>query len=61
MALKRQWVTPLMAGSFILMATTGILMFFHLDSGLNKTAHEWLGLGDGHRCGFTRRDQLVWL
>lgn len=43
MALKRQWVTPLMAGSFILMAVTGILMFFHWDSGLNKTAHEWLG------------------
>ena len=43
MALKRHWVTPLMAGSFILMATTGILMFFHWDSGLNKTAHEWLG------------------
>ena len=43
MALQRQWVTPLMAGSFILMAVTGILIFFHLDSGLNKTAHEWLG------------------
>ena len=43
MALKRQWVTPIMAGSFILMAVTGILIFFHLDSGLNKTAHEWLG------------------
>ena len=43
MSLKRQWVTPLMAGSFILMAATGILMFFHWDSGLNKTAHEWLG------------------
>ncbi|MBL0150870.1 MAG: hypothetical protein IPP87_20220 [Ideonella sp.] len=25
------------------MAITGLLMFFHLDSGLNKTAHEWLG------------------
>ena len=43
MALNRQWVTPLVAGSFILMGITGLLMFFHLDSGLNKTAHEWLG------------------
>ena len=25
------------------MAVTGILLFFHLDSGLNKLAHEWLG------------------
>lgn len=34
--------TPLTIGSFILMAATGVLMFFHLDSGLNKDAHEWL-------------------
>ncbi|OAN54123.1 hypothetical protein A6A04_12850 [Paramagnetospirillum marisnigri] len=32
-------------GSFALIAVTGILMFFHLDSGLNKLAHEWLGWG----------------
>ncbi len=38
-----KWATPLVAGSFLLMAVTGILMFFHLDSGLNKEAHEWLG------------------
>lgn len=25
------------------MAVTGSLMFFHLDSGLNQTAHDWLG------------------
>jgi hypothetical protein len=25
------------------MAVTGGLMFFHLDTGLNKAAHEWLG------------------
>jgi hypothetical protein len=39
----RPWITPLVTGIFLLMGTTGILMFFHLDSGLNKTAHEWLG------------------
>ena len=40
----RSWATPMVIGSFAIMAVTGILMFFHLDSGLNKTAHEWAGL-----------------
>ncbi len=39
----REWATPLTIGSFLLIAATGVLMFFHLDSGLNKLAHEWLG------------------
>jgi hypothetical protein len=39
----REWATPLTMGAFALMAATGILMFFHLDTGLNKPAHEWLG------------------
>lgn len=39
----RDWATPMVAGAFLLSAVTGILIFFHLDSGLNKTAHEWLG------------------
>jgi hypothetical protein len=39
----RPWITPLVIGTFALMTVTGALMFFHLDSGLNKTAHEWLG------------------
>lgn len=39
----KAWATPLTIGSFLLIAATGILMFFHLDSGLNKLAHEWLG------------------
>lgn len=38
----RKYATPLTIGSFAVMAVTGILMFFHLDSGLNKLAHEWL-------------------
>lgn len=42
MFIQRKWVTPLLTGSFILLAITGILMFFHLDSGANKLAHEWL-------------------
>jgi hypothetical protein len=43
MKLSREWATPLTIGTFGLMATTGVLMFFHLDTGLNKVAHEWLG------------------
>ena len=39
----RESATPLTIGSFLLIAVTGVLMFFHLDSGLNKLAHEWLG------------------
>jgi len=39
----RKWATPVTIGAFFLMTVTGILMFFHLDSGLNKLAHEWLG------------------
>jgi hypothetical protein len=43
MSVSRQWATPLTIGAFALMAVTGVLMFFHLDTGLNKVAHEWLG------------------
>lgn len=42
MAVTRSWVTPVTAGAFLLSAVTGVLMFFHVDSGLNKLAHEWL-------------------
>jgi hypothetical protein len=43
MKFDRTWVTPAVGGAFLLLAVTGVLMFFHLDSGLNKLAHEWLG------------------
>ena len=43
MTISRDWATPLTIGAFILMACTGVLMFFHWDTGLNKEAHEWLG------------------
>lgn len=42
MKLNRDWITPLTIGSFILVAITGVLMFFHFDTGWNKQAHEWL-------------------
>jgi Domain of unknown function (DUF4405) len=37
----RKWATRLTIGAFILMAITGILMFFHLDRGINSGVHEW--------------------
>ncbi|MDI7774141.1 DUF4405 domain-containing protein [Asticcacaulis sp. EMRT-3] len=42
MAFLRKWVTPLTIGAFILMATTGLLMFFHKNIGVNRLAHEWM-------------------
>ena len=42
MKLQRAWVTPITMGAFGLLAVTGVLMFFHLGSGLNETAHQWL-------------------
>ena len=42
MTISRDWATPITIGAFLLMAVTGVLMFFHLDTGLNKEAHECL-------------------
>lgn len=42
MNIQRQWVTPVTAGAFLLSAVTGVLIFFHVDSGANKFVHEWL-------------------
>lgn len=39
----RPWATPLVAASFLLMAVTGTLMFFHAATGLSKEIHEWAG------------------
>lgn len=40
--MKRAWITPVTAGAFLLSAVTGILMFFHVNSGATKVVHEWL-------------------
>lgn len=42
MTIRREWVTPVTAGAFLLSAVTGVLIFFHVDSGANKFVHEWL-------------------
>lgn len=39
----REWATPLTIGAFFISAITGIAMFFHLDRGQSKAAHEYLG------------------
>ncbi len=38
----RRWATPMTIGAFLLMAVTGIMMFFHIETGIIKVAHEWL-------------------
>ncbi len=43
MALSRNLATPLAAMGLVLMATTGLGMFFHLNSELSKEVHEWGG------------------
>jgi hypothetical protein len=40
----RKWTTPLLTGTALLVAVTGVLMFFHAASGLARWTHEWLGL-----------------
>lgn len=37
----RTWSTPLTIGSFILMAASGVLMFFDVVPGYLSFAHEW--------------------
>lgn len=38
----RSWATPLAISTFIILAVTGILMFFKIETGLIKPFHEWL-------------------
>jgi hypothetical protein len=42
--ISREWATPVTIGAFGLMSVTGLLMFLHADRGMNKLAHEWVGL-----------------
>jgi len=42
MKFLRKWSTPWTIGAFLLMSATGVLMFFHWNSGVNKLAHQWL-------------------
>lgn len=42
--MKREWITPLTVGAFLLTAVTGVLLFFHVGMGMNKLAHQWVSL-----------------
>ena len=42
-AFRLPWLTPCLLGTFVLTSLTGVLLFFHLDLGLVKPAHEWIG------------------
>lgn len=42
MSIKREWTTPITAGAFLLLAVTGVFMFFHAAPGLAQEVHEWL-------------------
>ncbi|TPE54645.1 DUF4405 domain-containing protein [Maribrevibacterium harenarium] len=43
MTLHRKWITPALAGIFLLISLTGAAMFFHFGTTLGKVLHEWLG------------------
>lgn len=40
---KRDVATPVVFGAFLMMATTGLLMFFKLHVHLHEEIHEWAG------------------
>ena len=40
----RSWATPLTMSAFLLMSTTGVLMFFGWDRALTAEAHKWFSL-----------------
>jgi hypothetical protein len=37
------WVSPLVTVSFVTIAVTGILLFFHIKNGAIEFLHEWAG------------------
>lgn len=38
----RRWATPITIGAFLLMAVTGIAMFFDWEPGLVTVVHQWM-------------------
>ncbi|HVI52477.1 MAG TPA: DUF4405 domain-containing protein [Candidatus Sulfotelmatobacter sp.] len=40
----REIVTPAATGLFMIVAVSGVALFFHLEQNIFHTAHEWLGL-----------------
>jgi hypothetical protein len=42
LAFLRSWATPLTMGAFVLMSSTGLMMFFHIDQGIMSGMHGWM-------------------
>jgi hypothetical protein len=45
MKIDRNYVTPFIALIFLVLAITGLFMYFHLFDGYTEVAHEMMGLG----------------
>jgi len=41
----KSWATPLATATFVILAVTGTLMFFKVETGFIKPIHEWLSWG----------------
>jgi hypothetical protein len=42
--LKKTWISPFIGCSFLIIAISGVLMFFHVKTHSLVTLHEWMGL-----------------
>jgi hypothetical protein len=38
----KSWATPIAAGAFLISGVTGVLIFFHIETGLVEPVHKWL-------------------
>ncbi|MCA0919201.1 DUF4405 domain-containing protein [Pseudooceanicola nanhaiensis] len=48
----RKWATPLTAATFLIVAVTGVVLFFHTGGTLSRVAHEWIGFAVMAAAGF---------
>lgn len=42
---ERTWISPVVTVAFVVIAITGLLLFFHAKNGAIVTLHEWVGWG----------------
>ncbi|MGD9209494.1 MAG: DUF4405 domain-containing protein [Desulfobacteraceae bacterium] len=42
--LKRTWISPFVALSFLIVSLTGLLMFMHVRNHVLNSLHEWMGI-----------------
>lgn len=41
---QKSWISPFLGCLFLIIAGSGLLMFFHVHAGALKVLHEWIGL-----------------